>query len=328
MLSHKDKFGVTTWHESSGTYRMKGNQSSRIRIDYAVRDVVPYINWIYYFHAWGMEPRFAAVADIHDCPSCRASWAAAFPEEEQPKAREAATLYTEATALLRQWADKPICHALLLLAEAYSDGDDIVIDGKRIPFLRQQHAGRSGYTLCLSDFIRGGAPLPTKEVETTDIANRIGVFATTVSLPINQQPHTFQLQCSTLADRLAEATAERLHEEVRKHIWGYAQEEQLTMRELHEEKFQGIRPAVGYPSLPDQSINFLIDELLEFKEIGITLTPNGAMSPSASVSGFMLGHPQAHYFSIGSIGEDQLQDYSRRRGVDSEALRSFLINNL
>lgn len=308
---------------------MRRNQNSKFSIDYVVRDVVPYINWIYFFHAWGMEPRFATVADIHACPSCRASWVASFPKEEQAKAREAATLYAEATALLCRWADEPMCHALLLLAEAYSDGDDIVIDGKRIPFLRQQHAGRSGYTLCLSDFIRRGSPLsPAKEVGVTDIANRIGVFATTVSPRIDHQPLTSQLQASTLADRLAEATAEKLHEEVRKHIWGYAKEEQLTMRELHAEKFQGIRPAVGYPCLPDQSINFLIDELLGFKEIGITLTPNGAMSPSASVSGFMLAHPQAHYFSIGSIGEDQLQDYSRRRGIDSEALRSFLTNNL
>ncbi len=303
----------------------------RRALTYTVREVAPYINWLYFFHAWGMEPRFAAVADIHDCPSCRASWVAAFPEEEQPKAREAATLYTEATALLRQWADEPVCHALLLLAEAYSDGDDIVIDGKRIPFLRQQHAGRSGYTLCLSDFI---APRRERPIGADNIANRIGVFATSFKVRASEQessslfPLPFSLITSTLADRLAEATAERLHEEVRKHIWGYAKEEQLTMRELHEEKFQGIRPAVGYPSLPDQSINFLIDELLGFKEIGITLTPNGAMSPSASVSGFMLAHPQARYFSIGSIGEDQLLDYSRRRGVDSEALRSFLTNNL
>lgn len=304
---------------------MESTSNSIFRVDYAVRDIVPYINWVYFFHAWGMEPRFASVADIHDCPSCRASWVASFPKEEQPKAREAATLYTEATNLLRQWADEPMCHALLLLAEAYSDGDDIVIAGKRLPFLRQQHAGRSGYTLCLSDFIAPRRELP---IGTDNIANRIGVFATTVSLSDNLSSLTSQLQSSTLADRLAEATAEKLHEEVRKRIWGYAKEEQLTMRELHAEKFQGIRPAVGYPSLPDQSINFLIDELLGLKEIGITLTPNGAMSPSASVSGFMLAHPQAHYFSIGSIGEDQLQDYARRRGVEPEALRSFLTNNL
>lgn len=300
-------------------------------LTYTVRDVAPYINWIYFFHAWGMEPRFATVADIHDCPSCQASWVVSFPEEERPKAQEAVTLYTEATALLREWADKPICHALFLLAEAYSDGDDIMIEGKRFPFLRQQHAGRSGYTLCLSDFIAPRRELP---IGTDNVANRIGVFAASFKVRASEHessspfPLPFSLITSTLADRLAEATAEKMHEEVRKHYWGYANEEQLNIRELHDEKFQGIRPAVGYPSLPDQSINFLIDELLGFKEIGITLTSSGAMSPSASVSGFMLAHPQARYFSIGNIGEDQLKDYSRRRGLESETLRSFLTSNL
>ena len=124
-------------------------------LTYSVREVIPYINWIYYFHAWGMEPRFAAIADVHNCPSCRASWVASFPAEEQAKAREAMKLYDEAMEQLRQWADEPMCHALFLLAEAYSEGDDIIVDGKvRIPFLRQQQADKSGYTLCLSDFIK------------------------------------------------------------------------------------------------------------------------------------------------------------------------------
>ena len=124
-------------------------------LTYTVREVAPYINWIYYFHAWGMEPRFAAIADVHDCPSCRASWMASFPAEERAKAREAMKLYDEAMEQLRQWADEPMCHALYLLAHAYSEGDDIVVGGKvRIPFLRQQHVGKAGYTLCLSDFIK------------------------------------------------------------------------------------------------------------------------------------------------------------------------------
>ncbi len=358
-------------------------------LHYPVREVVPYINWIYYFHAWGMEPRFAAVADIHDCPSCRASWIASFPAEEQAKAREAMKLYDEAKQLLRQWADEPICHALFLLADAYSEGDDIIIDNRiRIPFLRQQHVGKSGYTLCLSDFIRGahrededrqrttdnrqpttnreqssslelprceggkacGAGLTDKvsanEREssslefsqrvqsklnnivvngqrTTDLANTIGLFATTTS-PFWVDEKGASLQFSTLSDRLAEATAEKMHEEVRKHHWGYAKDEQLTMRELHEERFQGIRPAVGYPSLPDQSINFLIGELLPLSEIGITLSENGAMSPHCSVSGLMFAHPKAHYFSVGSISEEQLLDYASRRGITLDQAKKFL----
>lgn len=299
----------------------------RKKLVYTVREVVPYINWIYYFHAWGMEPCFAAIADIHDCAACRASWIASFAQEEQPKAREAMKLYDEAMEQLRQWANESICHALFLLAEAYSESDDIVIDSRvRIPFLRQQYVGKSGYTMCLSDFIS-----PTKNINKeaiADIANTIGIFATTVILPSSDQPSEFNLQLSTLSDRLAEATAEKMHEEVRKHYWEYAKDEQLSIQELHTEKFQGIRPAVGYPSLPDQSVNFLIDKLLCLADIGISLSENGAMSPHSSVSGLMLAHPKAHYFSIGEIDEDQLIDYAHRRGTNVEQIRKFLIKNL
>ena len=318
-------------------------------LHYTVREVAPYINWIYYFHAWGMEPRFAAIADVHNCPSCRTSWKASFPAEEQAKAREAMKLYDEAKQLLRQWADEPICHAIFRLTDAYSEGDDIIVDGGvRIPFLRQQHVGRSGYTLCLSDFIRGAhrededtnsknntlhtKPYTLNPTQVNDIANTIGLFATTVSQPPlnahlsspNLDYVDLKVQLSTLSERLAEATAEKMHEEVRKHHWGYAKDEQLTMSELHEEKFQGIRPAVGYPSLPDQSINFLIDELLPLSEIGITLSENGAMSPHCSVSGLMFAHPKAHYFSVGHISEEQLLDYARRRGITPDQAKKFL----
>ncbi|MBR3859171.1 MAG: 5-methyltetrahydrofolate--homocysteine methyltransferase [Bacteroidaceae bacterium] len=295
----------------------------RRALTYTVREVAPYINWLYYFHTWGMEPRFASVADVHNCPSCRATWIAAFPSEEQAKAREAMKLYDEAMELLRQWADEPICHALFLLSEAYSEGDDIVIDGTiRIPFLRQQHAGKKGYTLCLSDFIRETSPLP--EQNDRDITNTIGIFATTVSHPSNFHLSSFNFQLSILTDRLAEATAEKLHEEVRKHYWGYAPDERFTMRELHEERFQGIRPAIGYPSLPDQSINFLIDQLLHLSDIGVTLSENGAMHPHSTVSGFMFAHPKAQYFSVGNISEEQLTDYAKRRGIDILQTKKFL----
>lgn len=283
---------------------------------YSIEEVTPYINWIYFFHAWGMEPRFASIAEVHDCPACRTRWIASFAPEEQAKAREAATLYTDAIALLRHWTDGVKCQAICLLTKANSEGDDILIEGHtRLPLLRQQQAGKSGYTLCLSDFVR-----PTA----SGVPDTIGLFATAAHVP----PCDNTLLASTLADRLAEATAERLHEEVRKYHWGYAREEQLTMRELHAEAFQGIRPAVGYPSLPDQSVNFILDDLLDFSQIGITLSDNGAMKPSSSVSGLMIAHPQAHYFAIGTIGTDQLRDYARRRDLKIEKLRSFLASNL
>jgi cobalamin-dependent methionine synthase I len=119
-----------------------------------------------------------------------------------------------------------------------------------------------------------------------------------------------------------------MHEEVRRHYWGYAPDENLCIADLHAERFQGIRPAVGYPSLPDTSFNFVIDSVLDMRQIGIRLTESGAMKPHASVSGLMISHPKAHYFSIGKIGDDQLLDYSRRRGIPLEVCRKYLAANL
>ena len=132
----------------------------------------------------------------------------------------------------------------------------------------------------------------------------------------------------TLSDRLAEATAEKLHEEVRKTYWGYAPDEHLTIEQQHREEYQGIRPAIGYPSLPDTSANFLIDQLLDMKLVGIRLTESGMMTPHASVSGLMFAHPMARYFELGKIGDDQLRDYARRRGVPVELMKRFLQSSL
>ena len=136
------------------------------------------------------------------------------------------------------------------------------------------------------------------------------------------------LLCQTLADRLAEAAIERAHEAIRKFYWGYAPDEQLSIADLHAEHFQGIRPAVGYPSLPDQSLNFDLNQLIDFSAIGIRLTEHGAMQPHASVSGLMISHPEARYFSIGKIGEDQFIDYAQRKGRSPEEMRPFLMRNL
>ena len=136
------------------------------------------------------------------------------------------------------------------------------------------------------------------------------------------------LLVQTLSDRLAEAATEKMHEYVRKEAWGYAKDENLSIPDLLVEKYQGIRPAVGYPSLPDQSVNFILDEILDMKQIGIHLTENGAMYPHASVCGLMFAHPAAEYFSVGKIGEDQLEDYARRRGKSTEEMRKFLAANL
>ena len=211
-------------------------------------------------------------------------------------------------------------YGLFNLYEAYADGDDIVIAQQRIPCLRQQQ-GNPPY-LCLSDFLR---PL------SSGVKDRVGVFATSVNIGMetdfDADPYQ-KMMAQLLADRLAEAAAERTHEQVRKVYWGYAKDEDLTIEEMLVEKFQGIRPAVGYPSLPDTSLNFVLDELLDMKQIGIRLTESGAMKPHASVSGLMFAHPQARYFNLGKIGEDQLQDYAHRRGLPVEVLRKFLAANL
>lgn len=137
-----------------------------------------------------------------------------------------------------------------------------------------------------------------------------------------------KMMMQLLADRLAEAAAERMHEQIRKEFWGYAAGEQLSISEMLVEKFQGIRPAVGYPSLPDTSLNFVLNDILNMKQIGIRLTESGAMKPHASVSGLMFSHPRARYFAVGKIGEDQLHDYAHRRGLPVEVCRKFLAANL
>lgn len=292
-------------------------------INYKVHEVSPYINWIYFFHAWGFQPRFAGIANIHGCDACRASWLASFATEDIPKASEAMQLFKEANRVLAQLDENTTIQCIFRLCPANADGDNLIIDNTVFPLLRQQtpHPDGSPF-LCLSDFIR---PLSSGKADT------IGLFASSISEDTEgyykDDPYKYLL-AQTLTDRLAEAATEKMHEYVRKVAWGYAPDESLSIPDLLVEKYQGIRPAVGYPSLPDQSVNFLLDELLDMKQIGITLTENGAMHPHASVCGIMMAHPQSHYFAVGKIGEDQLEDYARRRGKSVEEMRKFLAANL
>lgn len=290
---------------------------------YRIHEVSGYINWIYFFHAWGFQPRYAEIANIHGCDACRAMWLAHFPENERAKAAEAMQLYKEANRLLARLDEHVQTHALFCLHESNSTGNDLWLDGKRFPLLRQQTARKEGDPyLCLSDFVRP---------QSGGITDKVGSFAVCTDMEMENlfpEDGYLHMLAQTLADRLAEATAEKLHESVRKEIWGYAPDENLTIHQLHNEEFQGIRPAVGYPSLPDQSVNFLLDELLDMKRIGIRLTENGMMQPHASVSGLMLAHPSSHYFSIGKIDGKQLDDYARRRGLSPEEMRKYLAANL
>ena len=281
---------------------------------YPIHEVASYINWLYFFHAWGFPARYSSIAKVHGCVACRQNWLQAFPEEERSRAEQAMKLFDEAQQLLRKWDEAGYYTIFSVrLLDANSNGEDIVLadSGKCIPFLRQQHSEQGKPCLCLADFVR---PV------SSGIPDRIGVFASTVYSAIP----TDRIEEGLVADRLAEATAELGHLQTRREWWGYAPDEHLTLDELFAEKYQGKRPAVGYPSLPDQSICFLLSDLLDFPSLGIKLTENGAMIPHASTCGFMFSHPAACHFSVGNVGEDQLQDYARRRGVEPHALRKFL----
>ena len=279
-------------------------------LSYSIADVVPYINWVYFDHAWGMSGK---------------------PDTERQQLRR------EAEERLQRYADRYRTHALFELFDCHSEGEDIVVDGDRIPCLRQQQQGSD--FLCLADFIAPQncsltshpipANAPTRSL--SPLTSKIGVFATSVDSGMESDFATDpyeKMMMQLVADRLAEATAERLHEQVRKEFWGYAKDEQLSVADLLVERFQGIRPAVGYPSLPDTSLNFVIDRLIGMQQIGIRLTESGAMRPHASVSGLMIANPEARYFSVGRIGDDQLQDYARRRGLPVQLISKYLSGNL
>ena len=287
---------------------------------YPVHEVRPYINWLYFFHAWGFPVRFSAISQIHACPSCRQAWVNGFTSEERSRAIEAMKLYDDACRMLDSWDNGPLyTHSRVRLLEANGNGEDIVLTGlgTSIPLLRQQHPAEEGPCLCLADFVR---PLESGK------ADRIGLFVCTADQGfVTGNLDDYQsLLCQTLADRLAEATAELAHQITRREWWGYAPDENLCIRELFEERYQGKRPAVGYPSLPDQSLCFLLSDLLDFPSLGVTLTESGAMVPHASTCGLMLSHPATRHFSVGPVGDDQLQDYARRRGMKVEDLRRFV----
>ena len=264
-------------------------------ITYKISEIVPYINWAYFFYAWSMNG----------------------------KAKDAQLeLRSEAEKLLADMEGGYHTRAVFTLCEANSEGDDIIINGTRVPMLRQQKVIPGKPNLCLADFIRPAS---------SGIKDTIGLFATSVDAAFtsNNEGDPYQRMLSqTLADRLAEATAEKFHEDVRKKYWGYATDEQLTIKDLLAERYQGIRPAVGYPSIPDTSMNFLLYELLDMKGIGINLTESGMMVPHASVSGFMFAHPQSRYFDLGKIDDEQLEDYAHRRNKPVEELRKYLASTL
>ena len=226
---------------------------------YTVDQLLDTISWEHFFYTWNV----------------------------QSGTEEADCLKHEALQLLDALHDRLLVQYLYQLFDAQPMGDDIMLHDCRIPFLRQQIPNSQGYCLCISDFVR-------------PLHDCVGIFATSVRQQSDfssDDPYT-SLLLQTLSDRLAEAAAERLQEQV-------ATTEGWDTRHI-------IRPAVGYPMIPDMSINFLLNDLCDLSRIGIRLTENGMMRPHASVSGFIMTHPQAQYFAVGPISEEQLEAERQR----------------
>lgn len=296
--------------------------------DINLREIITYIDWTFFFLAWRISGRYEGIETVDDCLSCKLTWLQKFPEADRPKAEEALKLFKDAQEMLRRFLEEKIIrvNASFGMYNGYATDDDIFIQDKDqtviITTLRQQNPSTDGFCYSLADFLA-----PQNDY--------IGVFATTIQ-GVEDFAGVFEkdddmyssILVKTLSDRLAEATAEWLHTEVRRKYWGYAADENLTVKEMLRTQYRGIRPAVGYPSLPDQSIIFELDPIVKFHEIGITLTENGAMFPNASVCGLYFAHPKSKYFMIGKIDENQFTDYARRRGKKPEELRKWLASNL
>lgn len=306
------------------------NRMGRVVLDpVSVTEIIPYINWKFFFHAWNLSAKFHTITHVGMCGHCRAQWLTMFPEQDRAKAQEAFRLYDDAREMLQQFIDMDVEYikAVFGLYEAYSVDDDVVVNGRSFPMLRQQKRNEKECYLSLSDFV---AP---KVSGKKDYA---GLYAVTAGAGTDYLMGKYrregdaykELLMKSLLDRLAEAATEWLHHRIRKEYWGYAPEEQYTIPELFAMKHRGIRPAVGYPSIPDQSINFPLHDMLRSAAIGISLTENGVMYPNASVSGFFFAHPQAYYFAIGKISEEQVKDYAERKNVTPDAIRKFLLANL
>jgi 5-methyltetrahydrofolate--homocysteine methyltransferase len=286
--------------------------TGRREVDVDLAELVPYIDWTFFFAAWELKGRFPAIL-------------------QDPKHGEAARdLYDQAQKLLARIVSGKLLRARGVYGFwcANAEGDDIVLlpssadDAAKaaphdrlatFPMLRQQEViADDKPNRSLADFV---APIDS------GVLDHIGAFAVTAGLGVDELVLRFEREhddysaiiAKALADRLAEAFAEYLHARAR-HDWGYGASEQLTRDDLIAEKYQGIRPAFGYPACPDHSEKRTLFDLLQARRIGMDLTETCVMTPAASVSGLYFWHPQARYFVIQRIGADQVESYARRKG--------------
>jgi 5-methyltetrahydrofolate--homocysteine methyltransferase len=316
----------------------------RVFKNFDLAELAAYIDWGPFFQTWDLAGPYPAILD------------------DAVVGAQARRVFADGQAMLKKIVDGRwlTANAVVALYPANSvDEDDIAFytDESRTERamtwygLRQQTEkplvdGVQMPNRCLADFVapRTAMNLGASDVDSTrasgqkrlNVADYAGLFAVTAGIGADKRAQAFEaahddysaILLKSLADRLAEAFAECLHKKVRTDLWGYAAQEALAADELIAEKYQGIRPAPGYPACPDHSAKDDMFTLLQCDEIGMGLTESLAMTPAASVSGFYIGHPDSTYFSVGKIGDDQLQDLARRRKWDATALQRLLAPNL
>jgi 5-methyltetrahydrofolate--homocysteine methyltransferase len=294
----------------------------RAFLDIPIEDLATRIDWSPFFAAWELPGSYPAILD------------------DERMGTAARSLFDDAQKLLSRVIDERLVSANGVVGfwpAASTDDDDILLfsddsrtaDFARLHTLRQQMAKKDGRpNLALADYT---APV--------DSAARdfVGAFAVTAGVGLDEARKRFEaagddysaILLASLADRLAEAFAEWLHEKVRRELWAYASDESLTNEQIIREQYQGIRPAPGYPASPDHTEKRGIFELLDAeRRAGIHLTETMAMVPGSSVSGLYFWHPQANYFGLGRIGRDQLEDYARRKGWSIAEAEKWLALNV
>ncbi|MBP6412653.1 MAG: methionine synthase [Bacteroidia bacterium] len=286
--------------------------------DFDMKELIEFIDWTPFFISWEMKGSYPKLL------------------KDPVRGIEAQKLFDDAQAMLKQLvAEKWLCaKAVVGIFPALSDGDDIEVydqTGKEkiatFHTLRQQSQKADNFkNVALADFIN------SKQESNGDM-DYIGAFAVSTGFGIEKWIKKFEkehddyssIMLKALADRLAEAFAELMHKKVRTEIWGYASDEKLSKEEIVKEKYQGIRPAPGYPAQPDHTEKITLWKLLEVeKNTGITLTESMAMYPTAAVSGMYFAHPDAHYFSVGKLEKDQIADYAQRKNMKQEEVERWL----
>ena len=292
----------------------------RVYEDFPLSELAEYIDWSPFFHAWELRGRFPKIF------------------EDPVVGTEARKLYEDAQVLLEKVLREKKLRARGVLAffPANADGDDILLyedDSRkkvkaRLHALRQQTARTDGQpNRCLADFV---APASSGKKD------YVGAFAVTAGHGVEEWARELEkshddyqaILLKALADRCAEAFAEKMHE-IARQAWGFGKKENLSKEDLIDEKYRGIRPAAGYPACPDHTEKWGLMALLEAeKNTGIRLTESCAMTPASSVSGLYFGHPEARYFAVGAIGKDQVEDYATRKGASRAEIEKWLQPNL